>query len=89
MGQGIISNCKHWPVTRAAHLPKGSFPDAPTLVINGDWDLATPVTKAREQAARIPNSELVVVPRWGHEAIGSRYGAAMISDFLMKVRPRA
>ncbi len=82
--QGFISNCQHWPATRPAHLSTGELPNTRTLVINGDWDLVTPITEAREQAARIPNSKLVVIPRWGHVAIASPQGAAAISSFLLE-----
>ncbi len=86
-GQGQISNCRHWPRTRPGRFSNAKFPDMPTLVINGDWDLATPVSDARAQAARIPNSQMVVVPRWGHETIANPYGAAQISDFLIREKP--
>jgi pimeloyl-ACP methyl ester carboxylesterase len=38
----------------------------PTLVVVGEEDVATPPPKAERIAARIPNAELVVLPRAGH-----------------------
>ena len=39
---------------------------APTLVIGGDQDLALGGDASREIAAKIPNSELLMYPQWGH-----------------------
>jgi 3-oxoadipate enol-lactonase len=41
---------------------------APTLVIVGDEDVATPPAKAREVAAAIAGAELVTIPRAGHSS---------------------
>lgn len=83
-GQGAIVNCEPWPVTPAADNSGGAFPDTPTLLINGEWDLLTPASDARAQAAKIPHSELVIVPEWGHVAIATKYGAEKISEFLLR-----
>lgn len=81
--QGIVVNCEAWPVTPAADYSAGTFPDVPTLLINGGWDLITPAADARAQAALIPNSKLVIIPRWGHQCVDTAAGAAAIADFLL------
>jgi 3-oxoadipate enol-lactonase len=39
---------------------------APTLVIHGDADRMSPVGNAKILASRIPNAELVILPKMGH-----------------------
>lgn len=39
----------------------------PVVVVHGEVDPLIPVSNAREQAAVIPNAELVVIPGMGHE----------------------
>ena len=80
--QGAISNCEPWPVTPAASY-SGELPSKPALLINGGWDLLTPAIDARQQAQRMPRSQLVIVPEWGHVAIASPKGSRAISSFLL------
>lgn len=86
--QGIVVNCEPWPITPAADYSGGTFPDVPTLLINGGWDLITPAADARAQGARIPKSKLVIIPRWGHQAVDTGPGAAVISNFLLATSTR-
>lgn len=81
--QGIVVNCEPWPITPAADYSGGTFPDVPTLLINGGWDLITPAVDARAQAALIPNSKLVIIPQWGHQGVDTPAGANAISEFLL------
>ena len=62
--------------TRAAHgvIDRDGFyehlgqVDMPTLILVGDEDVATPLSKSERMRAAIRNSELIVIPRAGHSA---------------------
>ena len=41
----------------------------PTLILSGADDLRTPTANAREVAAKIPDSHLLVVPYTGHSVL--------------------
>ncbi len=60
----------------------------PTLVISGDADLSTPPSIARMIAARIANSELVVVPESGHSVYWEQPEAfnRAVLDFIARHR---
>jgi pimeloyl-ACP methyl ester carboxylesterase len=64
--------CAFWPFTTpvpaAAQAP---LPSVPTLILSGADDLRTPTANAREVAAQIPGSHLLVVPNTGHSVLGS------------------
>ena len=65
----VYDYCLHWPAPRVAEppFPAGArYPDVPTLVMNGDFDLRTDVYQAREVAANFPNATYVEVPNYGH-----------------------
>ncbi|MDR7333270.1 alpha/beta fold hydrolase [Roseateles asaccharophilus] len=49
---------------RADRLPRIS---APTLVIHGQHDALIPVAAAHDLARRIPDSQLDIIPGWGHD----------------------
>jgi pimeloyl-ACP methyl ester carboxylesterase len=56
----------------------------PTLVVVGDQDAITPVTKAQELAGNIPNARLVVIPQAGHlsNLENPQVFTAAVRDFL-------
>src|SRR4029077_7304460 len=61
-----------WPYTTPAPVPvQAPLPSVPTLILSGADDLRTPTANAREVAAQIPGSPLVVVPAVGHSVLGS------------------
>jgi pimeloyl-ACP methyl ester carboxylesterase len=67
-----IPACAFWPYTTPAPAPvQAPFPSVPTLILSGADDLRTPTSNAREVAAQIPGSQLVVVPEVGHSVLGS------------------
>ena len=67
-----IPPCAFWPYTTPAPAPvQAPFPSVPTLILSGAGDLRTPTANAREVAAQIPGSQLVVVPEVGHSVLGS------------------
>ena len=64
--------CAFWPFTTAAPAAEDApFPSVPTLILSGAEDLRTPTANAREVAAQIPGSHLLVVPNTGHSVLGS------------------
>jgi pimeloyl-ACP methyl ester carboxylesterase len=69
-GNGIARSCAGWPSTTPPALtsgdPDGKLPPVPVLLLNGARDLSTPLVWAREEAARAPDGQLVVVPDAGH-----------------------
>jgi pimeloyl-ACP methyl ester carboxylesterase len=67
-GNGIMQTCLHWPSTPPAPAapPQSMLPAIPTLLLAGDHDLSTPLEWAREEAARAPRGELVIVHGAAH-----------------------
>jgi pimeloyl-ACP methyl ester carboxylesterase len=65
----VYNYCIGWPKPRVAEPPfpaGGSYPDTPTLVLNGDLDLRTDIYQAQQVAANFPNSTYLEVPNYGH-----------------------
>lgn len=77
-GLGFIRRCLHWPVTPPNPEPPATstLPPIPTLLLNGTRDLSTPVAWALEEAARIPNSKLVIVKGAAHTVQQTERGDA-------------
>jgi pimeloyl-ACP methyl ester carboxylesterase len=66
-----VSACASWPFTTPAPAPADApLPPVPTLILSGTDDLRTPTANAREIAAQIPGSHLLVVPSTGHSVLG-------------------
>ncbi len=64
---GFVRQCLPWsPTPATSPPPKGAKLTVPTLLVNGDHDLSTPLEWARQEAALAPNSRLVVVSGAGH-----------------------
>jgi pimeloyl-ACP methyl ester carboxylesterase len=68
---GVAPLCVPWPNAAPAPATPGPLPNVPTLVIDGDADLRTPVTDARAVALRIPGAQFLEVPFVGHSVIGA------------------
>ncbi len=67
-----IPACAFWPYsTPAPTAVQAQFPAVPTLILSGADDLRTPTSGAREVAAQIADSHLLVVPAVGHSVLGS------------------
>ena len=56
---------------RPRRRPPGRCRAVPTLILDGDADLRTPVTDARTLATRIPGAQVLEVPFVGHSVIGA------------------
>jgi pimeloyl-ACP methyl ester carboxylesterase len=63
---GFVQQCLSWTPTSPTPTAPRKLPAVPTLLINGDHDLSTPLEWARREARLIPGSRLVVVHGAGH-----------------------
>jgi pimeloyl-ACP methyl ester carboxylesterase len=85
LGNGFVRQCLPWSPTRPTPLPHGKLL-VPTLLVNGDHDLSTPLAWARQQLARTPHGKLVVVPGAGHSVQSravSDVGRHAVARFLL------
>jgi pimeloyl-ACP methyl ester carboxylesterase len=64
-GNGFIRQCLPWAPTPPTPLDRGKI-TVPTLLVNGNHDLSTPLEWARQELARTTHGKLVVVPGAGH-----------------------
>jgi pimeloyl-ACP methyl ester carboxylesterase len=64
-GNGFIRQCLPWPPTAPTPLARGKI-TVPTLLVNGNHDLSTPLEWAKQELARTTHGKLVVVPGAGH-----------------------
>jgi len=64
-GNGFIRQCLPWAPTPPTPFD-GRKITVPTLLVNGDHDLSTPLEWARQELARTTHGKLVVVPGAGH-----------------------
>jgi pimeloyl-ACP methyl ester carboxylesterase len=64
-GNGFIRQCLPWAPTPPTPLDRGRI-TVPTLLVNGDHDLSTPLEWAKQELARTTHGKLVVVPGAGH-----------------------
>ena len=64
-GNGFMRQCLPWAPTPPTPLDRGKI-TVPTLLVNGNHDLSTPLEWARQELARTTHGKLVVVPGAGH-----------------------
>jgi hypothetical protein len=69
----VLPGCAQWPNVAPPPPPVAPLPDVPTLILSGAQDLRTPTSGAEAVAARIPGSQLLVVPYTGHSVLGSDF----------------
>ncbi|HEU0316616.1 MAG TPA: alpha/beta hydrolase, partial [Solirubrobacteraceae bacterium] len=60
-----------WPNAAPPPSAPSPLPAVPTLILDGDADLRTPLEDARSVGARIPGSQVVGIPFTGHSVLGS------------------
>jgi len=85
LGNGFVRQCLPWAPTKPTPLPHGKLV-VPTLLVNGDHDLSTPLAWAREELALTTRGKLVVVPGAGHSTQSravSDVGRAAVARFLL------
>jgi len=84
-GNGFVRQCLPWAPTAATPLPHGKLL-VPTLLVNGNHDLSTPLAWARQQLALTPHGKLVIVPGAGHSVQSravSDVGRSAVAQFLL------
>jgi pimeloyl-ACP methyl ester carboxylesterase len=64
-GNGFIRQCLPWAPTPPTPLARGKI-TVPTLLVNGNHDLSTPLEWAKQELTRTTQGKLVVVPGAGH-----------------------
>ena len=64
-GNGFLRQCLPWAPTPPTPLDRAKI-RVPTLLVNGNHDLSTPLEWAKQELARTTNGKLVVVPGAGH-----------------------
>ncbi len=69
----VLPGCAQWPNVAPAPPAIAPLPSVPTLILSGAQDLRTPTSGAQAMAARIPGSQLVVVPYTGHSVLGTDF----------------
>ncbi len=69
----VLPGCAQWPNVAPAPPAIAPLPSVPTLILSGAQDLRTPTSGAQAIAARIPGSQLVVVPYTGHSVLGTDF----------------
>ena len=76
--QGLAATCLAWPPTAPVPSPPDTakLPPVPTLILNGDHDLATPLEWAKEELRLAPHGKLVVVPGASHSIQSREAGGA-------------
>jgi pimeloyl-ACP methyl ester carboxylesterase len=82
---GFVRQCLPWTPTARTPLPHGKL-RVPTLLVNGDHDLSTPLAWARRQLKLTPHGRLVVVPGAGHSVQSravSDAGRRAVARFLL------
>jgi pimeloyl-ACP methyl ester carboxylesterase len=58
--------CREWPRGAPLGAHNQAPLEVPALVLNGEFDPATPAVTARRAMSRLPNGRLVIVPHAGH-----------------------
>ena len=84
-GTGFVRQCLPWAPTPATPPATGKL-RVPTLLVNGDRDLSTPLEWARQELKLAPRGRLVVVPGAGHSIqsrAASDVGRRAVAAFLL------
>jgi pimeloyl-ACP methyl ester carboxylesterase len=86
----LIPLCIGWPVASPPPPVPGPLPAVPTLVLEGQADLRTPLEDGQAVAAQIPGATVVAIPHTGHSVLGSDLsscGANAVSAFFAGQTP--
>jgi pimeloyl-ACP methyl ester carboxylesterase len=63
--------CVAWPEASPPPVPPAALPQVPTLILEGQSDMRTPLEDAQAVAGRIPGTQVVAVPHTGHSVLGT------------------
>src|SRR6185295_3207185 len=79
--------CQAWPEASSSPTPANPLPNVPTLLLDGEADVRTPVDNAKAVAAQFPKATLVTVPGAGHSVLSQNTCAAFAMREFMADRP--
>jgi hypothetical protein len=84
LSQTGIQKCLHWDILDTFPTIQPLVPfTGRTLIVNGAWDLRTPLENAQAAAATLPGATLVTVPAEGHSLLGySPCANRAFADFI-------
>jgi pimeloyl-ACP methyl ester carboxylesterase len=80
-----VQQCLYWSPTPSTPVADGKI-TAPTLLLNGDRDLSTPLEWAQQELKRTTQGRLVVVPGAGHSTQAravSNVARTAVANFLL------
>ena len=84
-GNGLVQQCLLWSPTPSTPLDAGKI-TVPTLLVNGDHDLSTPLEWAQQELEQTTQGRLVVVPGAGHSTqarAASDVARTAVTHFLL------
>jgi pimeloyl-ACP methyl ester carboxylesterase len=88
----LIPLCVGWPDASPAPAATGPLPQVPTLVLEGQADLRTPLEDGQSVASQIPGATVVAIPHTGHSVLGSdlsKCGINAVNAFFAGQQPAA
>jgi pimeloyl-ACP methyl ester carboxylesterase len=88
----LIPLCVGWPVASPPPAAPGPLPQVPTLVLEGQADLRTPLEDGQAVAGQIPGASVVAIPHTGHSVLGSDLstcGMDAVTAFFTGQQPAA
>jgi pimeloyl-ACP methyl ester carboxylesterase len=80
-----VTQCLWWQKPSPSSLvapPHPTYPNVPTLVLDGDMDTAVPIEEVRKVASLFPGSTFVTVAEAGHGTVFTQCGASLASQFI-------
>ena len=86
----LIQLCRRW-MEASPGPPSVSppLPDVPTLILEGELDLRTPLEGAERVAAQLPQSTLLRIPATGHSTLGSDTSSCTLNAVTRFLERRA
>ena len=86
----LIQLCRRWSeATPGPPSAPPPLPDVPALLLEGEYDLRTPLEGAQRVAAQLPRATLLPIPATGHSTLGSDSSSCTINAIARFLRNRA
>jgi pimeloyl-ACP methyl ester carboxylesterase len=88
----LIPLCVGWPDAAPAPTATGPLPNVPTLILEGQADLRTPLEDGDAVRSQIPGATIVAIPHTGHSVLGSdlsNCGTNAVAAFFAGQQPAA
>lgn len=83
----LLLQCRRWPAAPTAPVVTGTYPDVPTLVLEGREDTRTPLEVGTRVAARFPRGQVLAVAKTGHAVLGRTPCALTVLQRFFADRP--